>query len=130
VSSAALCSGVCMFFLQSVRPRFSLIKNTDEFTASCLFQSFTLYPSSISVTQNVNHKIAKWWVNNVVERIPKEAVVIHNLRYYPGICLRQANRSLGRDSNPGPIEHEAGILPTLPPPSVSKLQTNYFRLNW
>jgi hypothetical protein len=55
--------------------------------------------------------------------------VINNLMYYPGICLRQANRSLGRDSNPGPIEHEAGILPTLPPPSVFKLQTNYSRLN-
>jgi len=41
---------------------------------------------------------------------------------------RQANRSLGRDSNMGPIEHEAGILPTLLPRSVFKLQINYSRL--
>lgn len=39
------------------------------------------------VTQNVKHKIGRWWVNNVVERIRKEAAVIHNLTYYPGICL-------------------------------------------
>lgn len=41
----------------------------------------------------------------------------------------QANRSLGRHSNPGPIEHEAGMLPTLPPRSAFKLQVNYSRLN-
>ena len=34
--------------------------------------------------------------------------------------LRRANRSLGRDSNPGPIEHEAGKLSTLPPRSAFK----------
>lgn len=41
----------------------------------------------------------------------------------------QANQSLGRDMNPGPIEHEAGMLPTLPPRSVFKQQINYSRLN-
>ena len=54
--------------------------------------------------------------------------MIRNLRYYPGICL-EANRSLGRDSNPGPIKHEAGMLPSRPPLSVFKLQINYSRLN-
>jgi hypothetical protein len=68
-----------------------------------------------------------WHVNGELERMWKEEVEAY-LRCYPGIRvegltkamknLSQYSRSLGRDLNPGPSKHKAGVLTTRSPRSA------------